>query len=95
MRNKKIKVADWGSLSYGEAWERQEEYFAQVIAQKKENRKLSEPLPTDNYFFLVEHPPSHHVNFTFKDNESILFDGKKGERVYMDSSFRLKNSFIL
>jgi lipoyl(octanoyl) transferase len=57
MRNKNIKVADWGSLSYGEAWQRQEEYFAQVIAQKKKNRQLEEPLPTDNYFFWVEHPP--------------------------------------
>ena len=25
---------------------------------------------------------SHHVNFSFKDNQSVLFDGKKGKRVY-------------
>jgi hypothetical protein len=29
---------------------------------------------------------SHHVNFTFKDNQGILFDGKKGERVYRGTS---------
>ncbi len=29
---------------------------------------------------------SHHVNFTFKDNESVLFDGKKGKRVYRGTS---------
>ena len=23
---------------------------------------------------------SHHVNFTFKDNQSVLFDGKKGKK---------------
>ena len=29
---------------------------------------------------------SHHVNFTFKDNQGILFNGKKGERVYRGTS---------
>ncbi|MEC8636860.1 MAG: FN3 associated domain-containing protein [Bacteroidota bacterium] len=29
---------------------------------------------------------SHHVNFTFKDNQGVLFDGKKGERVYRGTS---------
>ena len=29
---------------------------------------------------------SHHVNFTFEGNDSILFDGKKGERVYRGTS---------
>jgi hypothetical protein len=29
---------------------------------------------------------SHHVDFTFKDNEYILFDGKKGEKVYRGTS---------
>lgn len=57
MKNKRIKVVDWGSLSYSEAWDRQEEYFSQIIAHKKENRSLEQPFPTDNYLFLVEHPP--------------------------------------
>lgn len=29
---------------------------------------------------------SHHVNFTFEDNQSVLFDGKKGKRVYRGTS---------
>lgn len=29
---------------------------------------------------------SHHVNFTFKDNENVLFDRKKGARVYRGTS---------
>jgi hypothetical protein len=29
---------------------------------------------------------SHHVNFTFKGNQSVLFDGKKGKRVYRGTS---------
>ena len=29
---------------------------------------------------------SHHVNLTFSDNQAVLFDGKKGERVYRGTS---------
>lgn len=57
MMNKKVKVSDWGSLSYDAAWERQEQFFSDIIAQKKENRNLETPLPTDNFLFWVEHPP--------------------------------------
>ncbi|MEK9602865.1 MAG: lipoyl(octanoyl) transferase LipB [Flavobacteriaceae bacterium] len=55
--NKKVKVSDWGALSYDAAWERQEQFFSDIIAQKKENRNLETPLPTDNFLFWVEHPP--------------------------------------
>jgi lipoyl(octanoyl) transferase len=57
MMNKKVKVSDWGALSYDAAWERQEQFFSDIIAQKKENRNLETPLPTDNFLFWVEHPP--------------------------------------
>ena len=57
MKNKSIKVEDWGLLPYKEAWQRQEDFFSQIIANKIENRKLNRPFPTDNFFFLVAHPP--------------------------------------
>ena len=57
MMNKTIKVADWGSLSYEIAWQRQEDFFSEIIARKKENRKLECPFSTDNHFFFVTHPP--------------------------------------
>ena len=57
MKNKSVKVADWGLLPYKEAWQRQEDYFSQIITSKIENRKLKRPFPTDNFFFLVAHPP--------------------------------------
>ena len=57
MKNKSVKVADWGLLPYKKAWQRQEDYFSQIIASKIENRKLNRPFPTDNFFFLVAHPP--------------------------------------
>ena len=39
MKNKKVQVADWGILSYQEAWDRQETFFLNIIAEKRENRK--------------------------------------------------------
>lgn len=35
----------------------------------------------DNSFSI-----SHHVNFTFEDNQSVLFDGEKGKKVYRGTS---------
>ena len=57
MINKKVKISDWGLLSYDAAWERQEQFFSDIIAQKRQNRNLETPLPTDNFLFWVEHPP--------------------------------------
>ena len=57
MKNKKVQVADWGILSYQEAWDRQETFFLKIIAEKRENRKRSVPIPTKNHLFFVEHPP--------------------------------------
>jgi hypothetical protein len=45
------------------------------IVDYKVNNKL------DNSFGI-----SHHVNLTFEDNEPVLFDGKKGKRVYRGTS---------
>ena len=81
MKNKKIKIADWGSVSYQEAWERQEEYFSQIISRKRENRGLEQPFPTDNYLFFVEHPP-------------VFTIGKRGGKDYENDTFRFKPSLI-
>jgi len=72
MRNKKIKVADWGLLSYKEAWERQEDYFSQIINCKRENRKLEYPFPTENHLFFVTHPPVFTIGKTGKIEHLLL-----------------------
>ena len=72
MKNKNVKVADWGSLSYGKAWQRQEDYFSQIIARKRENRKLQRPFPTNNYFFLVAHPPVFTIGKSGKMEHLLL-----------------------
>ena len=57
IKNNQISVYDLGLCSYKNAWERQEELLKNVIDQKLSNRGLKEPLITDNYLILVEHPP--------------------------------------
>ena len=42
-----------------------------------------------NNDFDREFSISHHVNFTFKGNQSVLFDGKKGERVYRELALNM------
>lgn len=72
MINKKIKLADWGSLSYDIAWQRQEDFFSKIIARKKENRKLEYPFPTDNHFFFVTHPPVFTIGKSGKMEHLML-----------------------
>ena len=72
MKNKKIKIADWGSVSYQDAWERQEEYFSQIISRKRENRGLEQPFPTENYLFFVEHPPVFTIGKSGKMEHLLL-----------------------
>ena len=72
MKNKNVKVADWGSLSYEKAWKRQEDYFSQIIARKRENRKLQYPFPTDNHLFFVTHPPVFTIGKSGKIEHLLL-----------------------
>lgn len=72
MKNKNVKVADWGLLSYQKAWQRQEEYFSQIISRKRENRKLEHPFPTDNHLFFVTHPPVFTIGKSGKMEHLLL-----------------------
>lgn len=72
MMNKTINVADWGSLSYEIAWQRQEDFFSKIIARKKENRKLEYPFATDNHFFFVTHPPVFTIGKSGKMEHLLL-----------------------
>ena len=37
---------------------------------------------------------SHHVDFTFENNQAIIFDGKKGERVYRGTSIEHAKTWL-
>ena len=38
MKNKKVLVQDWGLLDYQQAWDRQEQVFAETVQAKTLNR---------------------------------------------------------
>lgn len=54
--NKQLIVKDLGTKDYKECWDYQEQLFQEIVAQKANNKTLTTPLPTNNYFLFVEHP---------------------------------------
>ncbi len=55
---KTVEFRDLGSMDYQEAWTYQEKLFADIVAQKIQNRNLPEDQQgiTPNYLLFVEHP---------------------------------------
>lgn len=54
--NKKTTFIDWGLVDYQEAWDRQEELFAQTVAIKNANRINNTEGSTPNFLIFTEHP---------------------------------------
>lgn len=56
-----VRFRDLGIISYGEAWRQQQDLHEQLIALKRENRRLLEqgvPLqPVEHHLLFCEHPP--------------------------------------
>ena len=74
--NKKTKFIDWGSVDYKEAWDRQEDIFADLLAQKKANRTNETNLPTPNYLIFTAHP--HVYTLGKSGNEAYLLLDEDG-----------------
>ncbi|MBS1643872.1 MAG: lipoyl(octanoyl) transferase LipB [Bacteroidetes bacterium] len=56
-----IELADWGTIEYGQAWDRQEALLAQQLQIKKEWNNTPEPERTErpstaHHLFLCSHP---------------------------------------
>lgn len=75
--NKKVVFRDLGRMDYQEAWDYQEEIFAETVELKITNRKASseDKKITPNYLLFVEHP---HVYTLGKsgDEKNLLLDEK-------------------
>ncbi|MFZ4862620.1 lipoyl(octanoyl) transferase LipB [Sphingobacterium sp. Mn56C] len=75
--NKHVNFMDWGLLDYQDAWRRQEEVFAAILALKQENRINQTALPTPNYLIFTEHPhvytlgKSGHEEYLLLDEEGL------------------------
>ncbi len=51
-----VKCIDLGLIDYKEAWDLQERFFAETVAQKVANRGSEEPVSTENTLLFCEHP---------------------------------------
>ncbi len=73
VKNNKVAFADWGLLAYQEAWDRQEEIFAQTVALKVSNRNNpAKAQITPNYLIFVQHPHVYTLGKSGKADNLLL-----------------------
>lgn len=65
-----IKVLDWGTKEYNEAWKEQEELFNAILATKAD--QACSPTPTVDYLILVEHPHVYTLGKSGEENNLLL-----------------------
>ena len=73
MKNKKVLVQDWGLLDYQQAWDRQEQVFAETVQAKTLNRNNNTDYPVNNHLIFVEHPHVYTLGKSGKP-ENLLLD---------------------
>ncbi|TAH04086.1 MAG: lipoyl(octanoyl) transferase LipB [Sphingobacteriales bacterium] len=73
VKNKKVAFADWGLLDYQQAWDKQEEIFAQTVALKVANRNHPDDEKiTPNYLIFVQHPHVYTLGKSGKADNLLL-----------------------
>src|SRR5690554_4868635 len=72
--NKKVKFIDLGVKDYKEAWDYQEELFAQSVAMKIANRNSppEKQTATNNYLLFTAHPHVYTLGKSGKDSHLLL-----------------------
>jgi lipoyl(octanoyl) transferase len=73
MKNKQVKYQDWGLLDYQQAWDRQDQIFADTVMAKTQNRNNNTTWPVKNHLFFVEHPHVYTLGKSGKF-ENLLLD---------------------
>ena len=73
MRNRKVIFQDWGLLDYQQAWDRQEQVFAETVQAKTRNRNNNTDYPVNNHLIFVEHPHVYTLGKSGKP-ENLLLD---------------------
>lgn len=73
---KTVEFRDLGNMDYQEAWTYQETLFADIVAQKIQNRNLpeKEQAITPNYLLFVEHPHVYTLGKSGKPEHLLLDD---------------------
>ncbi|PZX50503.1 lipoyl(octanoyl) transferase LipB [Algoriphagus chordae] len=74
--NKKVEFRDLGQLDYQQAWDYQEQIFAETVALKIRNRPLAaaDQSPSSNYMLFVEHPHVYTLGKSGKEENLLLDD---------------------
>jgi lipoyl(octanoyl) transferase len=73
MMNKKVIFQDWDLLDYQQAWDRQEQVFAETVLAKTQNRNNNTDYPINNHLIFVEHPHVYTLGKSGKP-ENLLLD---------------------
>lgn len=73
MKNKKVICQDWGLLDYQDAWNRQEQVFAETVQVKTLNRNNNTDNSVTNHLIFVEHPHVYTLGKSGK-SENLLLD---------------------
>ncbi len=73
MKNRKVIFQDWGLLDYQQAWDRQEQVFAETVQAKTRNRNNNTDYPVNNHLIFVEHPHVYTLGKSGKP-ENLLLD---------------------
>lgn len=68
-----VQYIDWGLIDYQEAWDQQEELFAETLKIKTDNRTNSTVNPTSSYLIFCEHPHVYTLGKSGK-MEHLLLD---------------------
>ncbi|HEY1061167.1 MAG TPA: lipoyl(octanoyl) transferase LipB [Daejeonella sp.] len=71
--NKKVIFQDWDLLDYQQAWDRQEQVFAETVLAKTQNRNNNTDYPVNNHLIFVEHPHVYTLGKSGKP-ENLLLD---------------------
>ncbi len=83
MKNKQVKLEDWGLIDYQQAWDKQEEIFNSTVKLKTEIRNkqvavTADSLPvedndlTPNYLIFCEHPHVYTLGKSGKAEHLLL-----------------------
>ncbi len=81
MKNKQVIFQDWGLIDYKQAWDKQEEVFAETVNLKihlrnrqvaAEGSEYDEYIPTPNYLVFCEHPHVYTLGKSGKPEHLLL-----------------------
>ncbi|GAB3559717.1 lipoyl(octanoyl) transferase LipB [Spirosoma fluminis] len=89
--NKQVEVRQLGMVEYQAAWDEQERLFAQIVAQKLQNRTTSvgDQQMTPNYLLFCEHPHVYTLG-TSGHKDNLLIDEERLAREYGATFFKIR-----